>query len=777
MRRWLYLLLVTMVPAMLTGAPVSAAPVAPTSCQVFPADDIWNADISALPVHPRSAQWLASMGAGTTKLHPDFGGPPYGFPVTIVDNNHATVSVAFQYASESDPGPYPVGADTAIESGSDHHALILNRDTCTLYELFDLSGSGSSWTAGSGAIFPLGSDALRPSGWTSADAAGLPMLPGLVRWDEVQAGSINHAIRFTAQQTDTSFLWPARHQAGTASNPALPPMGARFRLKGGYDISAFSPSAQVILRALQHYGLILADNGSNWYFSGTEDASWPDALLTELKTVPASQFEAVDESSLMVDPNSGRTAAECGTAGSSTGPAPTPTPSTTFYFAEGYTGAGFTECLSLFSPHSSGTAQIDYQLRSGGQITQLVSLTAGRVGKVNVNAAVGADQEVSARVLLPGPGVVERAMYFRTRTWQGSTDLVGVNQPATEWDFAEGSTLSPYSEYLTLQNPNVTAAAITLNFFLDNGAHPVKHLNLAGKSRTTVEMASGDLGSENPCQAGAGGTCGVGPGHTGVSVQVISGAPIVAERPMYVNGYSFGAGAIRDGHDAFGANRAGLRWDFAEGTTLGGFDEFLTVANPGTLAAHVSLGFMDGSGVITTRMLVVGGTTRSTVLVNDPSSGIGPGVTGVSVEVTSDQPIVAERPMYMVHDFGTGVVAGAHDVMGIVALGQSFGFAQASTLAGENDYLTIENPTGATATLTITYYPGGAPVTRTVVVAPTTRKTVLIFQASEGVGAGIAAVGVVVTSDQPVLVEKPTYSSNFNRYGATDTAGFAGTGL
>src|SRR5438128_3143375 len=283
--------------------PAAAAPVPSTSCQVFPADNVWNTDISTLPVHARSAQWLASM-ASTTNLHPDFGGPPYGFPFNVVDRTHATVSVTFQYASESDAGPYPLGTDTGIENGSDRHALIINKDTCTLDELFLLSGSGSTWSAGSGAIFPLGSNALRPLGWTSADAAGLPIFPGLVRWDEVQAGAINHAIRFTAQQTDQSYLWPARHQAGTAANPSLPPMGARFRLKAGYDITHFSPHAQVILRALQHYGLILADNGSNWFFSGTEDAAWPDSLLSELKTVPAAQFDAVDESSLMIDPNS-----------------------------------------------------------------------------------------------------------------------------------------------------------------------------------------------------------------------------------------------------------------------------------------------------------------------------------------------------------------------------------------------------------------------------------------------------------------------------------------
>ena len=310
---WLVLSLLTLVVVGTTPAEATAPPT--TTCQVFPADNIWNTDISSLPVHARSAQWLTSMAAASTNLHPDFGAAPYGFPYNVVGSTHPTVSVAFQYASESDPGPYPVGADTSIENGSDRHALIINRDTCTLYELYALSGGGSSWSAGSGAVFPLGSNLLRPLGWTSADAAGLPIFPGLVRWDEVQAGAIRHAIRFTAQQSDQSFLWPARHQAGAAANPALPPMGARFRLKATYDISHLSPQARVIVLAMQHYGLMLADNGSNWFFSGTQDAAWPDGLLSELKTIPASQFEAVDESALMQSQNSAAITPACTSTG------------------------------------------------------------------------------------------------------------------------------------------------------------------------------------------------------------------------------------------------------------------------------------------------------------------------------------------------------------------------------------------------------------------------------------------------------------------------------
>ncbi len=301
------------------GAGVDASPVPGTSCAVFPANNVWNTDISMLPVHPNSAAWLASANASTTTLHPDFGAAPYGLPFIVVDNTHPTVSPTFTYASESDSGPYPFDGNTPIEGGQnasgDRHALIINKDTCTLYELYAAYWNNGSPTAGSGAVFSFGSNALRPAGWTSADAAGLPIYAGLVRLDEVQAGAINHAIRFTVQHTDKSYIWPARHEAGSANDPNLPPMGARFRLKSSYDTSTYSSQTQVILRAMQHYGMFVADNGSNWFFQGTTDA-WPDSLIAELKTVPAAQFEAVDESSLMVDPNSAAVAALGGPAAS-----------------------------------------------------------------------------------------------------------------------------------------------------------------------------------------------------------------------------------------------------------------------------------------------------------------------------------------------------------------------------------------------------------------------------------------------------------------------------
>jgi hypothetical protein len=285
---------------------------------VFPSDNVWNTDISKLPVNSHSAAWLSSTGATAGRLlHPDFGGPPFGLPFNVVTSAHATANFNFLYWDESDPvvatkqpqGPYPYGSDLEVEAPTDSHLLTVSSDTCILYETSgtDYNGAHTGW---SGAIFDLSSNALRPNTWTSADAAGLPIFPGLVRLDEVQAGAINHAIRFTVQQSDKSHLWPARHDAGSASNADLPPMGARFRLKAGYNISSFNAQAQVVLTAMKHYGLIVADNGSNWYFQGTEDAGWDNepyaTMVSQLKKVPASAFEAVDESSLIIDPNSGQ---------------------------------------------------------------------------------------------------------------------------------------------------------------------------------------------------------------------------------------------------------------------------------------------------------------------------------------------------------------------------------------------------------------------------------------------------------------------------------------
>jgi hypothetical protein len=264
---------------------------------------VWNKEISALPVRSDSSTLLNAIGL-TTGLHPDFsnqGG--YGIPYNVVGPATSRYSVSFYYADESDPGPYPIPADPLIEGGSDRHLLAWDTSACYLYEIFDAAQSGSGWTGGSGAIWDLRSNALRPAGWTSADAAGLPILPGLARYDEVATGAIGHALRFTAPYTARSYIYPARHQAGCTTNSrCLPPMGLRVRLKASVDISGFSPANRVILTALKRYGMMLADNGSAWFITGVPDPRWNDDDLHLLNGVTGSDFEAVDTSALFNGP-------------------------------------------------------------------------------------------------------------------------------------------------------------------------------------------------------------------------------------------------------------------------------------------------------------------------------------------------------------------------------------------------------------------------------------------------------------------------------------------
>ena len=267
-------------------------------CPLFPADNPWNRDVSSLPVRAGSAQYLAAIAAlgGNQKLHPDFGGGgAYGIPYITVPGNQAKVAVNFvDYGDESDPGPYPIPLSAPIEGGGDRHVLAVDRGTCMLYELFGATPRGDHWDASSGAVFDLRSNALRPDGWTSADAAGLPIFPGLVRYDEVAAGHIDHALRFTVSRTQRAYLHPATHWASSDTSPTLPPMGLRFRLKASFDVSAYHGQARVVLEALKKYGMIVADNGSNWFITGAADARWDDDDLSQLESVPGSAFEVVD---------------------------------------------------------------------------------------------------------------------------------------------------------------------------------------------------------------------------------------------------------------------------------------------------------------------------------------------------------------------------------------------------------------------------------------------------------------------------------------------------
>jgi hypothetical protein len=289
----------------------SPAPATPSTSgvpQIFPATNPWNQDISKLPVHANSANYIASIGLATG-LHPDFGttynGAPNGIPFVLVSGTQARVPVTFQYASESDPGPYPIPANAPIEGGSqstgDRHVIVIDTDNKKLYETFSSYPDGNGgWKCGSGAIFDLASNNLRPAGWTSADAAGLPIFPGLVRYDEaVTAGKIEHALRFTIVKSQHAYIDPARHYASSDTNPNLPPMGLRVRLKASVDLSSYPPEVKAILQAMKTYGMFVADNGSNWFVSGAPDSRWNDSNLAQLSKIKGSDFEAVETGPLI----------------------------------------------------------------------------------------------------------------------------------------------------------------------------------------------------------------------------------------------------------------------------------------------------------------------------------------------------------------------------------------------------------------------------------------------------------------------------------------------
>jgi hypothetical protein len=366
-----------------------------SGCPLLPANNIWNTPIDTLPLATNSAQYINTIGAGTG-LHADFGsglwnGGPIGIPYTTVPGTQEKVAITFDYDDESDPGPYPIPPDAPIEGGSlsdgDRHVLVLDKDNCILYEIYDAHPQGDgTWHAGSGAVYNLKSNALRPAGWTSADAAGLPILPGLVRYDEVASGEIDHALRFTVPQTQRKYVWPARHFASSLTGTQYPPMGQRFRLKATVDISGYSPQVRVILTALKKYGMILADNGSSWYISGVPDERWNNDVLHQLGNIKGSDLEAVDVSSLMINSNSGE-AQQGGTTATITVTSPKG--------GENWK-TGSTHTITWTSTGSVGNVKIQL-LKGGSPVLTISSSTANdgaRAWTVPGSLAVGSNYQI-----------------------------------------------------------------------------------------------------------------------------------------------------------------------------------------------------------------------------------------------------------------------------------------------------------------------------------------------------------------------------------------------
>jgi hypothetical protein len=418
--------LVALIPAALAaGTPVPGG----GSCPMTPASSFWHADVSGLLVLPQSSTWVSSVGP-TAGLKADFGsgtwdGGPIGIPYTTVPGTQPKVPVSFSYADESDPGPYPVPPDAPIEGGSgstgDRHVLVVDRDACRLWEVYSAypKNGGSSWTAGSGATWDLNSNAMRPLGWTSGDAAGLPILPGLVRYDEVASGEIDHVIRVTVPRTANAYVWPASHKAGSGGS-SDPPMGAWFRLKASFDISGFSAQNQVILRALKKHGMVVADNGSAWFMSGAPDPRWNNSDLNALRAVPGSAFEAVDVSSLKVSSTS--YAVTSGGAPPPPPPPPLPPPPPP---AELVTNSGFESGLGGWTAGTRTTLVRTCTTAHGGKCSALLGRTRSGDALLDdspnsvVSTTAGATYGASAWVRAPAG----RSVTVRVRELRGTSTV------------------------------------------------------------------------------------------------------------------------------------------------------------------------------------------------------------------------------------------------------------------------------------------------------------------------------------------------------------------
>ena len=447
------------------------------NCPVFPTDNVWNAPVDQLPLNSYSASWVGTIGS-TAPLHPDFGSDPAnGIPFITVSGTQTKYPVTFGYADESDPGPYATPLNAPIEGGStssgDRHAISIDTDNCILYEMWAAYPQAASWSAGSGAIYSLTSDALRTSGWTSADAAGLPVFPGLVRYDEVASGQINHALRFTVPHTQDTFLWPARHFASSLTGYQYPPMGARFRLRADFDISGFSPTNQVILTALKKYGMIIADNGTSWFISGAPDPRWDDTDLHALTTITGSNFEAVDESSLMVNVDSGQTTAGTATLTVSINPpSASVTAGNSVQFAATVTNATSQTVTWSVNGVAGGNSTVG-TITSSGLYTAPATVPSGGSVTVQATSTVDTSVSASATVTVTAPVV---APVLSSISPSSGTQGTSVTATLNGSNFQSGAAIGVGGSGVTVSSVNVLSASqIQAVFSVGSGAGTGAH--------------------------------------------------------------------------------------------------------------------------------------------------------------------------------------------------------------------------------------------------------------------------------------------------------------
>jgi hypothetical protein len=529
-----------------TASTAIAQPPTIGNCTVLPADNIWNTPIDQLPVSPNSATWVGTIGSASP-LHPDFGSDPSnGMPYVLVSGSQIKYPATFTYADQSDPGPYAIPLNAPLEQGSDHHAIAIDTDNCILYEMWEASPLAASWSAGSGAIYNLTSDALRPAGWTSADAAGLPVFPGLVRYDEVAAGAINHALRFTVPQTQNTYVWPARHFASSLTGSQYPPMGARFRLRADFDISGYSAANQVILTALKKYGMMIADNGTSWFIQGVTDPRWNDSDLHNLTQLSGTDFEAVDATGLMIDPNSGQATQAGVTVTVSPATASVQTRGTQ-QFSATVSGSSTQTVTWGVNGVSGGNATVG-TIRSGGLYTAPATAPSGGTVTVQATSTASTSSIGTATVTITTPAT---APVLGSLSPASGTQGTSVGVTLTGSGFTSGSTISVGGSGVTVGGVSVVSATqITATFAIaasaTTGGHSVTVSSSAGTSgaQTFTVNAAATTGAAptlrgiSPSVARQGSTVSVtltGTGFTSGSALAISGSSVTASKVRVVN--------------------------------------------------------------------------------------------------------------------------------------------------------------------------------------------------------------------------------------------------
>jgi hypothetical protein len=803
----------------------------PQPLPILPSDNWWNLDVSQAPLDPSSQAFITFVGT-TRRLHPDWGGSAgdpgnpdaiYGIPYIVVPGTQPLVPVTFvDYGDESDEGapgrppgyPIPEQARTQggwIEGGDpgnvppsgDRHMLVVDRDNRILYELYRAHWNGAlgRWEAGSGAVFPLNTNHRRPDGWTSADAAGLAILPGLVRFDEAFGTEpIRHAFRFTVRATN-GYVFPASHRAGSTTG-ALP-MGARLRLRANVDISGYPAYLQRIFQAMKTYGLIVADNGSDMYISGASDPRWEpymDEIVPAFRSLNAGMFEVVQrgwnpapastdsdgdglpdawEIAFGLNPNGG--SGPDGAAGDPDGDGLTNAQERTGgthprgferrLFAEGVSNDFFATRFAVLNVESTAAHVLFRFLRTdGAPATHTMTIAARSRVTLDPRSVPGMSVDPYSTVVESDrPIVVDRTMTWDQRGY-GSHAETALVAPSTTWFLAEGATHGNFDLFYLLQNPGSTAAAVTVRYLRPAPLPPIeKTYTVAGNRRATIWVDQEVVDGSTPLVA------------ADVSAAITSTVPIVVERAMYMSnagGEPFGAG-----HESAGIAAASTSWFLAEGATGDFFDMFILVANPDPgAAASVRVTYLLTNGTSLVKDYTVAAASRMTISVDNERFGgqalLANAAVSTVITSTNAVPIVVERAMWW-----PGGSAGpwyeGHNSPGATATGTAWAVADGEVggAAGASTYLLVANTGAAAASVRVTVFvEGGATAERTWTVGAGSRFNVDLAAAfgaavtDRRVGALVESLGA---SPAPIVVERAMYSNAAGRLWAAGSNALA----